>query len=74
MKIASKPKFYVGIIIAAILIISYFIKINIDTGSNYETTDSILGIIIFHNLIILLIYIAIAVILTAIGIKKIQFI
>ena len=70
MKLVSKPKFYTGLIILTFLILSYFIKINIDSGSNYETTDTLLGIIIFHSPIILLVYLSIISALIISGIKK----
>jgi len=72
MKLASKSKFYAGITIIALLAISYFIKIKVDVGSNYEITDSLLGIIIFHSPIALIIYIAIAGILMSAGVKRIK--
>ena len=74
MKLASKPKFYVGIIILIILSISYFIKLNIEEGANYQTRDTLLGILIFHNPLMLLIYLSVAVALIISGIKKIKFI
>ena len=74
MKIQSKPKFFIGITILAILIISYFIKINVESGANYQTSDSFLGIIIFHNPFVLLVYLAISSALIVLGIRKIKFI
>ena len=74
MKLASKPKFCIGIIIATILIISYFIKINIDEGTNYQIQDTLLGIIIFHSPIIFSIYLAVITALIILGIRKIKFI
>ena len=60
-----KRKIYsiIGIVILAFLAISYFIKINIDSGANYIVKDSILGLVIFHNPFILAIYILVAVVL-----------
>ncbi|MEK6846884.1 MAG: hypothetical protein AABY16_01820 [Nanoarchaeota archaeon] len=74
MVLASKPKFFAGISIALILIISYFIKLNVEEGTNYQTSDTLLGILIFHNPFILLIYLSIATALIISGIKKIKFI
>jgi len=54
---------YLGIGILAFLAISYFLKINIDSGANYLIKDSLLGIVIFHNPFILAIYVLIAVVL-----------
>ena len=59
MKLASKPKFYAGIVILALLGVSYFIK---------------LGVIIFHSPFILLIYLAVTASLIISGIRKIKFI
>ena len=76
MKLASKPKFLTGIIIIIILILSYFININTyaEAGSNYETADKLLGILIFHNPIVLLVYLIAISILIVTGIKKIMLI
>ncbi len=72
MKIISKPKFFTGIGIFIFLVFSYFIKILVESGSNYEDRDTLLGIIIFHNSIILSIYIIIPLVLIFLGIKKIK--
>ncbi len=74
MKLASKPKFYAGIVILALLGVSYFIKLNVDSGTNYQTTDTLLGVIIFHSPFILLIYLAVTASLIISGIRKIKFI
>jgi len=74
MKLTSKPKFFTGIIILIILIISYFIKINVEIGANYKTLDTLLGAIIFHNPIILLIYIIISLALILLAFKKLKII
>jgi len=63
MKIRNKKYFGIGIGILAFLILSYFVKIPIDSGKNYLITDTILGILIFHNLYILIIYSLVAMIL-----------
>ena len=60
----------IGIILLVFLGISYFIKIDIDSGSNYIVKDSLLGIIIFHSWIVLLIYIALCLALMWFGIRK----
>ena len=74
MKLASNPKFFTGIIILLLLAISYFVKTNAESGTNYQTQDTLLGIIIFHNPIILLVYLAVSTALIISGIKKIYFI
>tara|TARA_Y100000034_G_scaffold123127_1_gene169485 strand:- start:297 stop:506 length:210 start_codon:yes stop_codon:yes gene_type:complete len=60
MKIRNKKYFRIGVGILIFLILSYFIKIPIESGTNYLITDSLLGILIFHNLYILIIYSLIA--------------
>ncbi|PIN92776.1 hypothetical protein COU54_05595 [Candidatus Pacearchaeota archaeon CG10_big_fil_rev_8_21_14_0_10_31_24] len=54
-----KNKFYIGIGILAFLFLAYYIPVNVESGNNYIVQDSLLGIIIFHNLGILGIYILI---------------
>ena len=56
-----KNKKYIGIGIVVLLILSYFIKIPIESGETYIVTDSLLGILIFHNIYILIIYSLIAI-------------
>ena len=59
MKVKSKK--YIGIGIVVFLILPYFIKIPIESGETYVVTDSLLGILIFHNLYILIIYSLVAI-------------
>lgn len=59
-KLTSGWKFKTGIAIIGILIVSYFIKLEVDSGSNYITTQSLLAKLIFENPIILVIYILVA--------------
>ena len=61
--------FWVGLLILAFLLTSYFIPIKVDSGANYMVKDSLLGIIIIHNPFILGIYILIGFIFIANGIK-----
>ena len=60
-KIKTKGTVIIGIL--ALLIISYFIKIPIESGETYIVTDTLLGILIFHNIFILIIYSLIAIVL-----------
>jgi surface polysaccharide O-acyltransferase-like enzyme len=53
--------FVVGIVLAVFMFISYFIKINVESGVNYNVQDSLLGIIIFHNPIVLALYLLISI-------------
>ena len=55
--------------VLALLAITYFMPITIDGGANYVVTDRLLGIIVFHNAFILCIYVVIAAISIAAGIK-----
>jgi len=61
MKIKNKKYFGIGIGILAFLIISYLIKIPIESGETYIVTDTLLGILIFHNIFILIFYSLIAI-------------
>ncbi|PIN89926.1 hypothetical protein COU60_02430 [Candidatus Pacearchaeota archaeon CG10_big_fil_rev_8_21_14_0_10_34_76] len=66
----QKLYLYFGIGIFLALTFSYFIKIPLNSGSNYVTTTSILGLLMFYNPFILGAYIVIATILIYNGIKK----
>ena len=59
-----------GFLIILFLFVSWFIPV-LDEGSNYVIEDSLLGIIIFHNLFVLLGYILVAIIFVLLGLKKI---
>ncbi len=69
MKIKKPIMFFSGIALLILIIIGYFSKINLESGSNYYIQDSLLGIIIFHNQFILGIYILIGIILITKGIS-----
>ena len=58
-----------GVFIVLTLIVSYFIKINVDSGGNYTINERALGILIFHNPFILALYILVAIVLIAKGRK-----
>ncbi len=74
MKLISKFRFYLGIIVFLILIASYFVKFNVDVGDNYVEADSLLGILIFHNVFVLSFYILIGCLLVFTGIKRVRII
>jgi hypothetical protein len=59
-----------GFAILALMAIFYFIKVQVDSGSNYVVEDSLLGIIIFHSVFVFVAYILIAVFLISLGFKK----
>lgn len=70
----NKLLFYLGILILAILAISYFIQIE-TSGTNYIISTPLLGILIFHSPIVLIIYTLIALFLIYKGLdKKIKFV
>jgi uncharacterized BrkB/YihY/UPF0761 family membrane protein len=58
MKI-KKILFWAGISLVAFMILSYFTKLYVDTGANYNVRDSLLGIVIFHSLPVFVAYILI---------------
>ncbi len=74
MKLASKSKFFTGITILILFIMSYFIKIKVESDYNSETWARLLGILILHNPILLTIYALILAILIITGVKRIKFI
>ena len=72
MKVVNKLAFFSGIFVWIILFFSYFINLNVDVGDNYIVQDTLLGIIIFHNIFILSFYLLIALTLLFVGIKKVR--
>ena len=62
--------FWIGISILIIVAVSYFVKINVEQGSNYVVKSPLLRVLIFHNPFILGLYIMIALVLIIRGIKK----
>lgn len=74
MKIINKKSFYSGISLFIIIIISYFIKFSSSEGPNYIVYDSLLGKLVFHNPLILAIYLLISGTLIFIGTKKLNII
>ena len=68
--------FLAGIAILVVLAASYFIPITLTAysanGVIALVKDSLLGIIIFHNLYVLIIYILIAIALIFISLRKIK--
>ena len=70
MKIKTK----IGMGILLFLLAAYYIPVNVDNGNNFIVQDSLLGIIIFHNLIVLGIYILIGLIFLILGNTKIKFV
>lgn len=47
------------------LAVAYFIPIDVETGGNYLVRDSLLGMMIFHNLYLLALYVLLGVLLFA---------
>ncbi len=69
-RIKKKGMFWTGIGIFLFLILIYFIKIPVDSGINFITLDSLLGIIIFHNPFVLGLYILIVIVFVVKGFRK----
>lgn len=63
-------KSWIGIAILIIIVVSYFITIEIDSGFNYTTNSKLLGILIFHNPFVLALYILIGIILIFYGFRR----
>jgi hypothetical protein len=70
LKIIRKGYFLAGIALFLFLIISDFINLEVDSGSNYRMVDTLLGLIIFHNPFILGLYLLIAIIFVFVGLKR----
>jgi len=70
----QKTYLYIGIIILLLLLISAFIKLPAESGSNYNITTPLLGILIFYSPIVLGIYLITGLILIFLGLKKIKFV
>ncbi len=66
----EKKYFLIGIGILAILILSYFIDIDVESGSNYNVKSSLLGALIFYNPFILGLYILISTVFILKSFKK----
>ncbi|MEK6811314.1 MAG: hypothetical protein AABX96_02270 [Nanoarchaeota archaeon] len=73
MRFVNKFRFFSGILLMLFLFGSYFVEIMVDSGVNYVTTDTLLGLVIFHNIFVLSFYILIACLLVLTGIKRIRF-
>jgi len=69
MKKTSVIPAVVGAIGFMFLLIAYFIPVLDESGANYRTYDSLLGIIIFHNLWILAGYVFVGVVLLMWGLR-----
>lgn len=65
-------KFVSGIIILVVLLISYFIKLNVDSGANFSTTQPLLAKLIFESPFVLAVYVlaGLALMLSGLSEKK----
>lgn len=72
MKVMNRFRFYIGISIFFILAMGYFLRIEIDSGANYTVKDTLLGIIIFHNLFVFIVYLLIALFFIFTGVRKVR--
>lgn len=68
----KRKRFFTGIFILLFLLVSYFINFETDIGDNYVVSDTLLGILIFHNVFILGFYLLIALLLIITGVKRIR--
>ena len=59
----------IGILVLVFLLISYFVPIQIEEGSNFNVITPLLGIIIFYQIPVLGLYILIGLFLVYKGIK-----
>ena len=66
----KKSYLITGIVIAIVLLGSYFISISLEEGGNYVTETSLLGVLILYNPFILGIYILIDLVFIMKGIKS----
>ena len=64
----NKILILIGLVIWLFLVISYFIPIEAESGANYIVEDSLLGIIIVHNIWLLISYILIGLFFICLGI------
>lgn len=68
--VRNKWFLFIGLIVLIFLIISYFVTFISEEGQNYQTTDNLLGAVIFHNPFILGLYILVATVLIVSGLKR----
>lgn len=72
MKVVSKFRIYTGIFIFFILALGYFLRIEVDSGANYTVKDTLLGIMIFHNLLVFVVYLLVALFFIFTGFRKVK--
>ena len=66
----SRIIFWIGILLALIIVASYFITFRVDSGFNYTTNERLLGILIFHNPFVLALYCLVIVVLLVKGLNR----
>ncbi|MBS3089811.1 hypothetical protein J4461_02925 [Candidatus Pacearchaeota archaeon] len=59
----------IGIAWMAFLLTAYFIPVTRESGANYVIKDTLLGVTIFHNIFLLIIYIALGLFFIWLGIS-----
>jgi len=69
-----KLKGYLGLGLLVFLFLAYFIPLTVDSGENYIVNDRLLGVLIFHNIFVLGIYILIGLVLIFLDMKKVKFV
>ncbi len=65
MKISNKKLFWISIAFGTFLLLSSLISISVESGENYYIDDSLLGILVDHNVIALSIYILLVALMLA---------
>lgn len=65
----NKGFFLMGIGWLAFVLIAYFIPLTIDEGANYLVKDTLLGVMIAHNMILLILYILVGIAFISWGLK-----
>jgi len=74
MKVVSKSRLFFGIVILLLLFSSYFIKIDVDTGDNYQTFSRLTWILVFNSAYVLIAYLLVACFFVFTGFKKLRFV
>jgi len=70
MKVRNKNLFWIGVGWLIFLLISYFIRFESESGSNFVTYDRLLGVLILHNVYLFASYVLIGLVLVWFGVKK----
>ena len=72
MKVRNKFWCWIGILILFVLLVSYFWKVEVESGVNFVVEDRLLGILIFHNAFVLGLYVLVAIFIILSSIRKVR--